>query len=91
MRHYYFLKNSGIILKVVLLIIVGLIYVSSNTSFAQITQPTAWTKAYDQASGSCTGYSLSVAAGSNRILIVGITNTTSGSATQANPTTISYG
>ena len=91
MRHYYISKKSMNILKGVFQIIVGLIFVGSNPSFAQITQPIAWTKAYDQVSGTCTGYSLSVAAGLNRMLIVGITNTTTGSATQANPTTISYG
>jgi hypothetical protein len=64
-----------------------------NTVSGQITQPTAWTKAYDQTSSTGTGTSFAVAAGTNRILVVGITTTfnNNGNGTQADPSTISYG
>lgn len=46
-------------------------FVCVNSVSGQITQPTAWTKAYDQASlTSSTNFA--IAAGSNRVLVVGI-------------------
>jgi hypothetical protein len=62
-------------------------------TFGQITQPNGWTKAYDLTTLSGTGTNFSIAAGTNRILVVGVTSTfddNGGSGTQADPT-ISYG
>ena len=42
-------------------------------SFGQITQPVAWTKAYDAASATGSGTSFAISNGSGRILIVGVT------------------
>ncbi|WP_208749435.1 beta strand repeat-containing protein, partial [Flavobacterium zhairuonense] len=71
----------------------GILLVFVNSVSGQITQPTAWTKASDQASlTSSTNFA--IAAGSNRVLVVGISTTftdASGSDTQNDPTTISYG
>ncbi|MCI9844383.1 T9SS sorting signal type C domain-containing protein [Flavobacterium pectinovorum] len=65
-----------------------------NFSFGQITQPTAWTRAYNtNATSTYTGLSFSIAAGSNRILVVAVTTTftdAGGSSPQADPT-ITYG
>jgi hypothetical protein len=59
---------------------------------AQVTQPTAWTKVYDQAAATGTGQSFAVAGGSNRILVVAIaTNSGGNSGTVQDPTTITYG
>lgn len=72
----------------------GIFFGFANVVSGQITQPTAWTKAYDQASLTCTGTNLTVAAGSNRVLVVAITSTYTsggGSGTQVDPTTITYG
>ena len=80
------------VLTAIVLLIINLLVAS--VTFGQITQPTAWTKAYDQATSAGTGTNITIAAGSNRILVVGITTTYSsagGSGTQADPTTISYG
>jgi len=62
-----------------------------NNIVGQITQPKAWTKGYDQASGTATGTSFAIASGSNRILIVAIATTSTSSGTVNDPTTISYG
>ncbi|WP_431243370.1 DUF642 domain-containing protein [Flavobacterium sp. P21] len=71
----------------------GVFLVFVNSVSGQIAQPTAWTKASDQASlTSSTNFA--IAAGSNRILIVAITTNytnSGGSGTQADPTTITYG
>ena len=75
--------------KILLFFAISLLEI--NTTQAQITQPTAWTKAYDQISGTCSGYSFPVGTGTNRILVVALSHTLTGSATQANPTTFSYG
>ena len=86
------LIKSNLIKKGIVQIIVFIFFFGACTAFAQITQPTAWTKAYDQVSGTCTGVSFPVATGINRILVVGISNTFSAaSAIQANPTLITYG
>ena len=77
--------------KIIVQIIAAIAFSGITITNAQITQPTAWTKAYDQTSGTCTGVSFPVAAGSNRILVVGISHTLTANATQTNPTTISYG
>jgi len=85
-------KKSKHFGKGIVRILALLVFSGINMTYAQITQPTAWTKAYDQASGTCTGVSFPVAAGSNRILIVGFSHSfPAASANQANPTTISYG
>ena len=89
MRHS--IKKSRFIRIAIVQLIAIMIFSGIHITQAQITQPTAWTKAYDQVSGTCTGVTFPVAAGSNRILVVGITHTLTGSAIQANPTTISYG
>ena len=66
----------------------------ASTGFGQITQPLTWTKAYDQTTFVGTGISFPIAAGANRILVVGLTTTfddDKGSGNQADPATISYG
>ncbi|MEI6748082.1 MAG: cytochrome c3 family protein [Bacteroidales bacterium] len=87
----YPLKNSSYIKKGILQIIAVLALSGINITFAQITQPTAWTKAYDQVSGTGNTYSFPIAAGTNRILAVCISQTFLANATQAIPTTITYG
>ncbi|WP_300978553.1 DUF642 domain-containing protein, partial [Flavobacterium sp.] len=68
-------------------------FVTSATG--QISQPTAWTKAYDTNSTlTYTGVNFAIANGSNRILVVAIASTftdAGGSGTQADPTVITYG
>jgi hypothetical protein len=82
---YYSLKGLALISLLLILV---------NSSFGQITQSLAWAKAYDQATAAGTGTNVSIAAGANRILVVGITTSfddNNGSGTQANPSTITYG
>ena len=73
------------------LALITVISVFANSAYAQITQPTAWTKAYDQVSGTATGTSFAIASGSNRILVVGISVNTSSSGSPGDPGTITYG
>ncbi len=82
------MKKYSSFIKITML---NLVLVLSLTLNAQITQPTAWTKAYDQVSGTCNTVSFPIATGSNRILVVYISHIFTGSAVQANPTTITYG
>jgi len=60
---------------------------------AAITQLVNWTKAYDQVSGTGSGFNVTVPTGTGayRFMVVGITQTFAASAIQANPTTITYG
>lgn len=65
----------------------------AKESFGQITQPIAWTKAYDQTTASGNSSSFSISGGAKRILVVTIATTftaADGSGTQADPTTITY-
>jgi len=60
-------------------------------SFSQITQQTAWTNAYNQTSGTCTGTNVTIATGTNRILVVAVSQLNSANSTPGNLTTITYG
>ncbi|NVO02142.1 MAG: hypothetical protein HXX09_05515, partial [Bacteroidetes bacterium] len=91
MRNYHPITKSKEIRKCKFILFLMLTFLGINLSNAQITQPTAWTKAYDQASGTCNTVSFPVAAGTNRILVVYVSHIVTASATQANPTTITYG
>ncbi len=71
--------------------VVVLLVCCNQFTYAQIIQPTAWTKAYDQVSGTCNTVSFPVSAGIRRVLVVGITHTVTASAVQTDPTTITYG
>ncbi|WP_281321928.1 HYR domain-containing protein [Flavobacterium aestivum] len=82
-----FLPKFGIL--AIIFFIANLFFV--NVTVGQVTQPTAWTKAYDQVSGTGTTSSFAIANGSNRILIVAISCTTSSSANGTEPSPISYG
>lgn len=62
-----------------------------KVAIGQITQPIAWTKAYDQSAAAATGSSFAIASNPNRILIVGITANNISSGTVADPTVITYG
>ncbi len=66
---------------------------SPKSADAAITQLVNWTKAYDQVSGTGSGFNVTVPTGTGayRFMVVGITQTFAASATQANPTTITYG
>ncbi|PVX45014.1 putative secreted protein (Por secretion system target) [Flavobacterium sp. 103] len=82
-----FLPKTGIF--TVVFLIANLFFAS--IVFGQVTQPTIWTKAYDQVSGTGNTTSFAIANGSNRILVVAISSNTSGSGIGADPSTISYG
>ena len=82
------LRKPGML--AMMFMIVSLFFVSN--SFSQITQPTAWTKAYDQQTASANSHSFAIGASSNRILVVAIaTSSGDNSGTVQNPTTITYG
>jgi len=91
MHYPYAQKRSGRAGKGSLLLLFSISIFAFSSLRAQITQSTPWTKAYDQVSGACTGVSFAVATGTNRILVVSISHTLTASATQANPTVITYG
>ena len=74
-----------------IMILATILFISTNWADAQITQPKAWTKAYDQTSGTASGTSFAIAPGSNRILVVAISNSLSSSGNSADPSTITYG
>ena len=74
-----------------ILILAMVLLMSTGMTDAQITQPRAWTKAYDLTSGSATGTNFAIAAGSNRLLVVAISHVISSSNTLSDPSVITYG
>ncbi|MEN2402065.1 DUF642 domain-containing protein, partial [Flavobacterium sp. MC2016-06] len=88
-----FSENKAVLTGRIKYLLIVLFSVFVNSVSGQITQPTAWTKPYDQTTLTATGTSFAIAAGSNRILVVGVTTTYTeggGSGIQADPT-ITYG
>lgn len=87
-----FLKKTSSFQSIFLSVALICVLTLSNNTFAQITQPTAWTQAYDQTNLTCNTYSFSVSnSDANRILIVGISNTLAADGTFPDPTTVQYG
>ena len=56
----------------------------------QVTQPVAWTKAYDVAAATGNTTSFAIPSGSNRILVVGVTASNTASSTYT-LSTLTYG
>ena len=75
----YVLSSSFRMLVPSLIFMVGLFF--TGNVFGQVTQLVPWTKAYDQASGTGNTYNFAIPAGSNRVLVVGVTGSTTSSGT----------
>jgi hypothetical protein len=90
MKRTYLYPSTFKFLAAIMIVMMALSSLPVSPASAATSTLVAWTKAYDQVSGTGTTTSFAIPGGSNRLLVVGIATNSTTSGIVGDPTAISY-